>query len=115
MTKTDDNSTFYEVNATIPPELVAPLLHMLQKSGGHLVRVTSTRDRPVVRRSGKQPAREVVVAALREAGAETYRGELRRALELNGHSPASVGPICTMLQKDGRIFSPRRGFWQMRV
>ena len=115
MSKLNENPTLYELNATIPPELVAPLLHMLHKSGGHSFRITSASDRPVVRRNGKQPAREVVVAALKQAGSETYRGELRRALELNGHSPASVGPICTLLQKDGRIFSPRRGFWQVRA
>jgi hypothetical protein len=113
MTKSNANSTFYEVNATVPPELVAPLLHMLQKAGGHLVQVTGG-ERQVVRRVGKQPAREVIMTTLQDAGAELYRGELRRALEVSGHSPNSVGPLCTVLQKDGRIFSPRRGFWQIR-
>ncbi|HEX6825421.1 MAG TPA: hypothetical protein VF077_03810 [Nitrospiraceae bacterium] len=105
----------YEVNAVIPFKLFEPLMHMLKMNGGHLIKVAMTGNRLAVPRKGRTPAREIILDTLRRTGSELYRGDLREALELSGHSPASVGPLCTLLQQEGRIFSPRRGFWQLRT
>jgi hypothetical protein len=105
----------YEVNAVIPTDLISPLLELLQKKGGHLIRMTSHDGRPPPRKHGKEPAHQVILSHLQEEDGELHRADLRKALEASGHSPSSVGPICSMLQKQGRVFSPRRGFWQLRV
>ena len=109
------NLSTYEVNAVIPPDLITPLLELLSKRGGHLIRMVSHEDRPPPRKHGKSPAHEVILLALKDEAGELHRADLRKALEHSGHSPASVGPICSMLQKQGRVFSPRRGFWQIRA
>ena len=115
MSKANGNMSAYEVNAVIPNTLISPLLELLRKNGGHLVRMTSHEDRPLPRKHGKQPAHEIILKSLKEEDGEIHRADLRKALENSGHSPSSVGPICSMLQKQGRVFSPRRGFWQIRA
>ena len=94
----------YEVNAVIPSDLISPLLELLSRKGGHLIRMTSHEDRTIPRPHNKVAAHEVILEALREEDDETHRADLRKALERSGHSPASVGPICTMLQKQGKVF-----------
>ena len=118
----------YQVNAVVPPDLISPLLELLQTRGGHLVQMTSHLDSPPYpRKNGvgrkRKPsklgkhvtAHEVILMTLKDEDGELHRADLRKALQTSGHSPASVGPICSMLQKKGRVFSPRRGFWQIRA
>jgi hypothetical protein len=112
--ETDTSSTAYELNAVIPGDLVAPLLAMLQQHGGQVLRMMTASKRHVVRRKNRSPARDIILDTLEQSGRETPRSDLQLALELNGHSPASVGPICSILQQERRVFSPRRGFWQVR-
>jgi hypothetical protein len=121
MNKPIGNLSSYEISAVIPPEMIAPLLEMLQKTGGHLVHMRSSskpKAKPskvkLLRPYGKETAPGIILALLAKKNSELYRGDLRKALENSGHAPNSVGPICTMLQKQGRIFSPRRGFWQVK-
>lgn len=113
--RTNGNGSIYEVNAVIPTDLISPLLQLLQKNGGHLIRMTSHDERPPVRKHRQLPAHEVILTTLKEENGQAHRQDLRRALEASGHSPASVGPICSLLQKQGKVMSPRRGFWQIRV
>jgi hypothetical protein len=109
-------TSIYEVSAVIPPHLISPLLELLQKKGGQLLRMTNhNANRPEPRKHGKEPAHEVILSQLLKEDGELHRTDLRKALEASGHSPQSVGPICSMLQKQGRVFSPRRGFWQLRT
>ena len=102
--KSNGRSMSYELNAVVPPNLIPPLLELLD---GHSVRIHS-----YVKKE-KPSGREVILAALREAAGELYRGDLRKALKASGHATTSVGPLCTALQQEGRISSPRRGFWQL--
>jgi hypothetical protein len=125
VTKTGENSMpkvsvdpVYEVNAVIPTDLISDLLKLLRRNGGQLLRIVSHDDsKPPIKHHGKVPAHEVVIDALRSlpgSAKELHRMDLRAALESSGHSPSSVGPICSMLRKQGRVISSRRGFWQLR-
>ena len=105
--KSNGKTAAYELSAVVPTKLIPPLLELL---AGHSVRIHS-------QASGlpheKPTGREVILTTLRLADGELYRGELRKALAASGHTPSSVGPLCTALQQEGRISSPRRGFWQL--
>lgn len=116
MTHTTEIVETYEVNAVVPPSLVPSLLTLLQRHGGQFVRMVPHQNgHSIPRKPGKVTAREAILAALQANDGEVHRENLRKVLEASGHSPASVGPTCSMLQKQNRVFSPRRGFWQIRA
>ena len=114
---TNGNLSAYEVNAVVPPNLITPLLELLQKNGGQLVHMISQQPAKAARPAayGKGTAPDIILNKLEKVKGALHRADLRKVLEEGGRSPASVGPICSMLQKQGRVFSPRRGFWQIRA
>jgi hypothetical protein len=110
-------TSIYKISATIPANLISPLLELLRKKGGHVTRMSSrtavqARQSSLLYKPGS--AADTLLTQLREEK-ELHSTALRKAFEAKGFSPHSVGPICHMLQRHGRVYSPRRGFWRLRV
>jgi hypothetical protein len=110
-----------DLNVRIPASRVTEILKTLMRMNGELLQLTRHNGidegvgfpAPRRRRYPKVPAREVVLAALK-GGSEVHRQELSKALHAQGHAATSIGPITTMLKKEGKITTPRRGFWKAK-
>lgn len=59
-------------------------------------------------------ARDIVYAVVKQANGPIQRKFITKALVARNYSAKSTGPICHLLKRDGVIFSPRRGLWQMK-
>ena len=59
-------------------------------------------------------ARDVIFATLKQLGQAVPRKTLSDALKKRGFSERSAGPICNLLQRDGLIVSPKRGYWEIK-
>jgi len=81
----------------------------------HLVPYQNQRPARPSANSHKSPeARDIIIATLKQMGNVVPRKKLSDTLKKRGFSEASTGPICNLLERDGVIVSPKRGYWQIK-
>lgn len=113
MAKHPVKSPTYVVNVVVPTDLVGTLLRLVEENGGYLERMVSHGENGNGKLPSPETGRETIIQTLQEHEGDLHRKELKTALAAQGYAPASVGPLCTALRKEGKITSPRRGFWQL--
>lgn len=108
----------YDLNALVSAKAASEIIKLLQAGNGKLVHLIPANGHGRSNGSNGKTlayngiARDLILSTLR-TGKAMPRPTLVKALKAKGYSPKSIGPICTMLKRDGKIRSPRRGYWQL--